>query len=81
MGNFDDFDLDIKKIKNKGSDAKAAVSGKFCDYISSKVVDTVIKTYIKSFKQCSEKGCKVPSRDYNHPSCRKLNKGTIQIQC
>ncbi|MPM50102.1 hypothetical protein SDC9_96837 [bioreactor metagenome] len=78
MGNYDDFDLDLKQVKN-GNEPRAVTLGPVCTAI------------ITSWAQgCSDKcktidcsnGCPVPSVDYPHHSCNgPLNDGTIQIMC
>ncbi|WMM25768.1 hypothetical protein RBU61_03615 [Tissierella sp. MB52-C2] len=82
MGNFNDFDLELKQIKNRSGDITAAATeGFICDYIKSKIVDVSIETLIKTYTECTE-GCPTPSIDYEHRSCRgPLNDGTIQINC
>lgn len=82
MSKYEDFDLDLKEIRNKGVDVTpAATDGFICSYISSKIVDTIIKTIVKTYRECTE-GCPTPSIDYEHRSCRgPLNDGTIQINC
>jgi hypothetical protein len=74
MGNFKDFDLDLKEVKNKGSNVESINTfDPVCETIS-------LITKITA-KYCS-KGCPVPSIDYEHRSCRgPLNDGTIQINC
>lgn len=82
MGNFDDFDLDLKQIKNNGPDIRtAATAGVVCTYIITKSVDYSISKVVESYKECTQNDCRVPSRDYDHPSCRRMNAGTVQINC
>lgn len=79
MGKYDDFDLDLKQIKNRGSDVRPAATR---GYICTKVGDSIIETIIRTYRECTE-NC--PSQDCtkdNRPSCRgPLNDGTIQIMC
>lgn len=90
MANFDDFDLDIKEIRNRGRDIiPNATLGVICTGISSAIISSWAQGCSDQCKtqQCTEGaicsgGCPKPSIDYEHRSCRgPLNDGTIQINC
>lgn len=79
MGNYDDFDLDLKEIRSRGSNITSEAT---YGYVCTKIIDTLIRTLIKTYAECTKDDCPVPSRDYEHRSCRgPLNDGTIQINC
>ncbi|WDV47621.1 hypothetical protein PV797_08030 [Clostridiaceae bacterium M8S5] len=44
IGNFKDFDLDIKKVSNKGVEVNEATLGVICTYIITKVVDSLFQS-------------------------------------
>ncbi len=88
MNNFDDFDLDIQKVKTEGRDIQArGGSGKVCEYITTKIIDTVlskvISYYKESYQHCtSDCETKTPSICVAHHSCnRAMEESGLQRRC
>jgi hypothetical protein len=77
MSNYEDFELDLKKITNKDSDIALSATN---EYTCTKIADDIIKMVVKTYRDCIT--YPVPSIDYQHRSCRgPLNDRTIQVNC
>lgn len=81
MTNFDDFDLDLKRVK--GSVTPDSTLGPVCTFVSGVISGSVLTGCSADCvtRHCSE-GCPVPSRDYAHHSCgNRVNMMGDQINC
>lgn len=81
MGNYDDFDLDLKEIKNRGVGIEGVppTLGNICTIFITSYLQGCSDNCVTN--TCSQ-GCPIPSIDYDHRSCNgPLNDGTVQINC
>lgn len=77
MGNFNDFDLDFKKIdESKNENTSVSVT------ISTIIVGSVLTGCSGNCltRTCS-KGCPAPTKDRPAASCHKMIRGMHQTRC
>ncbi len=77
MGNFNDFDLDIKKVE-ESNEKSSSVGGA----ITTIIVGSVLTGCSGNcYTRTCSKGCATPTKDRPALSCHKVVKGIQQTRC
>ncbi|MEG1285282.1 MAG: hypothetical protein RSD22_06080 [Romboutsia sp.] len=76
MGNYNDFDLDLKMASENG--AKSAGVTDYTVEILTSVLKCTVK--ISEYVNCTA-GCAMPTKDRPAASCHKRMAGTVQARC
>ena len=77
MGNFNDFDLDIKKVEENSEKSSNVTVGITTNIFFSVLTGCSDKCYTRT---CS-KGCATPTKDRPTLSCHRVVKGIQQTRC